>query len=121
MRGEDYFDAFSDPNGKNVLTNFESLDLFYKYSFKKNDTLTMVFDFSTEKFQPFKSDLHTQVSFIDTTIIGLDLFDRIGIIYDSRRSIPNIENAFAKYLQSKEPSELNPWLLKEAKKRKVLE
>lgn len=118
--GEEYTDGYYDPRGDTILTNFEGLNLYYEGILRKGDTLTIMFDFSTFQFDPIKASLRTDVSFIDSTIIGLDLFDHIGIIYSNPEKLLSLEDKFTKYLQSKEPSDLNPWLLQEAKKRAIL-
>ncbi len=116
LNGEDYLIRDT------VLTNFESLPLYYKGTAKNGDTLTIKFDFSNFEFDPIKTSLMTDVSFVNSRIVGLDLFDHLGVVYSETDTILDrkYESKFTKYLQSKEPSELNPWLLKEARKRGVL-
>ena len=117
VRGEDYFNGQTDIKGDTILTDFESLDLHFVELFENGDTLTIAFSFNNSNLSVVKRGLETEVSFLHSKIIGLDLFNHIGILYDEPG--PIMETEFKEYIQKKEPSDMNTWLLKEAKKRGI--
>ena len=114
LEGETYYNGATDPKSDTLLSDFEKLDLQFEELIYYGDTVSFLFSFGA-KIDPIKKDVATQVSFYDNKIIELGFRNGLSIIYNNTIQ----EEEFTEYLRSKEQSELNIWLFKEAQKRGI--
>lgn len=118
LNGEEYADCNYIPSNDNIRiikTNLYALNLKFD-DFQINDNKDITF------IVPFEKDLCPNISpyFFGITFKENNTVEAQTSRYSFPIDIEEGEKEFKEYLLSKEASELNPWLLEEAKNRDII-